>query len=260
VPGNKVLDGAAASNWVLEHQQNPCRPAQAQTVSDIDPACPPIRVTNHSYGPDTDTTNGNRFDPNSAEVVIQRALVKKGVVSVWSAGNSGGDGSRPFTNPAGMDPTPGIVMVANYDDGGTTQRKGQLSRTSSRGEEGEPDSYPDLAAPGTRITSACRPQLSVCSSGDPITGGSDGVDYATISGTSMAAPYVAAVAAQLFQTDPRLTPARIEHLLKKTAYRFTAGAPYETDPTGGRTSFDKGHGLIDVYAALAAARPLTTRR
>jgi subtilisin family serine protease len=251
--GLGLLDAMAAQNWVLEHQQNPCRSAAQQTASEVDADCPPIRVTNHSYGPAANGEKGNSFDEKSAAVQIQRKLVDKGVVAVWAAGNSGGDGSLAFTNPSGMDPTPGIVMVASYNDGGEGNRDNKLSTFSSRGKKGDQSTYPDLSAPGDRITSACRPYLAVCSTGRDFI---DGGNYNTISGTSMAAPYVAGVVAQLFQADPTLTPGEVESILKLNAHPFAEGGAYETDiVAGGTTSFDKGHGLVDVFEALADVQP-----
>ncbi len=253
-----LIDAAAAQNWVLEHQARPCLGATDQK-GPADAACPPIRVTNHSYGP-TASSSGNRFNPGAAEVTLQRALVKKGVVAVWAAGNDGGSGAQAFTNPPGMDETPGIVMVASYNDNGAGTRDSKLSSFSSRGKDGDPTTYPDLSAPGDHILSSCRPYLAVCSSGLAPVNGPGPADVATfnvISGTSMAAPYIAGVVAQLFQANPRLTPADAERILEDTAYRFTAGADYERDdPERNRrslTSFDKGHGLVDVYAALGLA-------
>ena len=265
--GLSLLDAASAQNWVLEHQQNPCRSAAEQTVDEVDADCPPIRVTNHSYGPAANRSGGNSFNPETAAVRIQRALVDKGVVAVWSAGNSGGDGSLAFTNPTAMDPTPGILMVASYNDAGTGNRDNVLSTFSSRGKIGEPGTYPDVSAPGDKITSACRAYLAVCSTGrDPIDGG----NYNTISGTSMAAPYVAGVVAQLVQASPSLTPGDVENVIEDSAHKFTAGGGYETDPTNtdATTSFDKGHGLVDVFAAIglvsgtqtATAEPTCTPR
>ncbi len=69
----------------------------------------------------------------------------------------------------------------------------------------------------------------------------------------MAAPHVAGIVAQLFQADPTATPAEIETALTGTAHRFADGAAYAS--VGGRTtSFDKGAGLVDVVAAVAALR------
>ena len=245
-----LLDAAAAQNWVLEHQQNPCRSAAEQTADVVDADCPPIRVTNHSYGPIATEGEDQAFSEDSASVQLQRALVGKGVVAVWAAGNDGGDGSFAATNPDAMDPTPGIVMVASYDDAQRGDPDNQLSTFSSRGKRGSAGTYPDLAAPGDRITSACRATLVVCQGAPSFDGG----NYQTISGTSMASPYVAGVVAALLAADPTLTPARVEAVLEDTAHRFVAGGAYESDPTNpsSPTSFDKGHGLVDVLAAVTA--------
>jgi len=57
--------------------------------------------------------------------------------------------------------------------------------------------------------------------------------------------------AQLFQADPTATPAQVEQALKSSAYKFSFGAPYESF-NGTTTSYDKGAGLVDVVAAVAA--------
>lgn len=233
-----IVGADAALNWVLENHDAPC----GEGVPAAE--CPPIRVTNNSYGP----SGGGEFDPQSATVKLQRALAAEGVVTVWAAGNDGGDGSESMTNPPGQDPTPGILSVASYNDLETGTRDGELSDFSSRGEQGRASTYPDISAPGDTITSSCRIYLPICSTGlDPVEGG----DYNTISGTSMAAPHVAGIVAQLFEDSPNATPAQIEAALTSTAHRYPFGAPYQS--VGGRTtSFDKGTGLVDVVAAANA--------
>ena len=234
-----------ALNWVLNNHEAPCGEG-------VDPAvCPPIKVTNNSYGPGG---GGDFYEDGYAEFAttkLQNALAAEGVVNVWAAGNDGGDGSGSTqnTNPAAQNPTPGILMVANYDDANTGSRDGDLANNSSRGVAGTPHTYPDLSAPGSGITSACRVYLPICSSGADFV---DNGDYNTISGTSMAAPHVAGIVAQLFQADPTLTPAEVEDVLEDTAYKFRSGAAYESDPENGddTTSFDKGHGLVDALAAV----------
>jgi subtilisin family serine protease len=255
--GLSIINANAAMQWVVDHRAQPCRPADQQGGAP-DPACPPIKVTNHSYGPAA-SSGGNTFNPNSPTVTLQRALVAQGVVPVWAAGNDGGNGSSALTNPPGMDPTPGVLMVGSYNDAGSGSRDNVMSTFSSRGRDGDPTTYPDLAAPGDRITSACRPYLAICMTGqDPVNGpgATDVGTFNTISGTSMAAPYVAGVVAQLFQADPALSPAAVEDVLEDTAHRFapqgTSPGAYEPDPRNpdALTSFDKGHGLVDVFAAL----------
>jgi subtilisin family serine protease len=235
-----MYGGAAGLNWVLEHHAAPCG-------NDADPAaCPPIRVVNNSWG----ALGGSEYSAGSVISKIQDALVADGVVVVWAAGNDGGDGSDNRTNGPGASPTPGVLMVANYDDGGTGSRDNGLNSSSSRGERGRVSTYPDLSAPGTAITAACRPQLAICQSLE-----SD-QDYGTIGGTSMAAPHVAGAVAVLMEADPTLSPGQIEYILETTAHKFAGGGSYEPDlperNPDSRTSFDKGHGLLDMAAALGA--------
>ncbi len=235
-----IIGADAALNWVLENHNAPCGAGVPAST------CPPIKVTSNSYGP----TGGGAFDPNSATVKIQRELVKEGVVSVWANGNDGGDGSEDLSNPPGKDPTPGILSVASFFDQNTGTRNGTVSDFSSRGKAGEQSTYPDISAPGEDITSSCRIYLPICSTGlDPKENG----DYNTISGTSMATPHISGIVAQLFQANPGATPAQIEAALETTAYKYTNGAAYEAG-TNGTTSFDKGHGLVDVVAAANAVR------
>ncbi|HET6694514.1 MAG TPA: S8 family serine peptidase [Pedococcus sp.] len=234
-----IVGADAALNWVLENHGAPCGAGVPAAE------CPPIKVTSNSYGP----SGGGAFDPNSATVKLQRELVTEGVVTVWANGNDGGDGSESMSNPPGLDPTPGIVSVASFFDQDTGTRDGTVSDFSSRGKEGDLSTYPDISAPGEDITSSCRLHMPICSTGlDPQEGG----DYNTISGTSMATPHISGIVAQLFQANPGASPAQVEAALESTAYKYTDGAAYEGGDPNGTTSFDKGHGLVDVVAAAQA--------
>jgi len=236
-----VYAGNQGLYWVLMNHQDPCGD---NPLPDSPQECAPIVVVNNSWGP----LGGGEFDANSAASRIQDALAAEGVVTVWAAGNDGGNGSDNRVNPPAQSPTPGIIGVANYSDGNTGNRDGSLNSTSSRGENGRVATYPDISAPGTAITAACRIYLPICSTGLDF----GDLDYNTISGTSMAAPHIAGYVAVLKQADPSLTPAEIEELLLGTAHKFTSGAAYEFDARhgSGTTSFDKGHGLVDMMAAL----------
>ena len=244
--GLVIIGADAALNWVLENHRAPCGAGVSAAT------CPPIKVTNNSYGP----TGGGAFDPNSATVKLQRQLAAEGVLTVWANGNDGGDGSANLSNPPGMDPTPGVISVASFFDQGTGTRDGTVSDFSSRGKAGDQSTYPDISAPGENITSSCRLYLAICSTGlDPQNGpgATDIGTFNTISGTSMAAPHIAGIVAQLFQANPSATPAQVENALKTTAYKYSDGAAYEPGPLG-TTSFDKGSGLVDVVAAASAVR------
>lgn len=244
--GQVLLGADIGLNWVLEHHRAPCGPGVPASV------CPPIRVVNNSYG------SAGEFDPSSAQAKLQRALAAEGVVTVWANGNSGGDGSVNRSNPPGSDSTPGVVSVASYNDQGTGSRHGSVSAFSSRGARKDPASWPDISAPGERIISSCRWYLPICASATRPRVGSGLLafgEYNTLNGTSMAAPQVSGVVAQLFQAAPRASAGRIEHALKSTAHRYTDGAPYTRI---GRylAGFDKGTGLVDT---VAAARSLGAR-
>lgn len=70
--------------------------------------------------------------------------------------------------------------------------------------------------------------------------------FNTVSGTSMAAPYITGIVAQLFQAEPDASPAQVEAALKSTAHK--CGSGYQV--VGAQTSSrDKGTGLVDVVAA-----------
>ncbi|HET9139226.1 S8 family peptidase [Actinophytocola sp.] len=239
-----IVGADAALNWVLENHNAPCGPGVPVST------CPPIKVINNSYGP----SGGGEFDPASATAQLQRALAAEGVVTVWANGNDGGDGSANLSNPPGQDPTPGILSVASYNDLSTGTRDGAVSDFSSRGAAARTATWPDISAPGENIISACRLYLPICSTGlDPHNGPGllDIGTYNVISGTSMAAPQITGIVAQLFQANPNASPADIENALKSTAHKYPAGAAYQ--PVGPYTSsYDKGTGLVDVVAAAIA--------
>jgi len=134
-----------------------------------------------------------------------------GVVIVAAAGNSGGAVSYPAAYPE-------VIAVS------ATDQNNQIASFSSRGPE------VDLAAPGVNIYSTYK-----------------GQSYATLSGTSMAAPHVSGAAALIIDTkkcdlnlDGVCTPAEVQQRLEQTA--IDLGDP-------GKDNL-YGSGLVNVYNAL----------
>lgn len=217
-------------------------------LANHDQVTPAIKVVNNSWG-----SSGGAYNAGDAISIAVGNLIDEGVTVVFAAGNDGGDGSAQATSPTCVDPTPGVICVASYDDQGTGTRTGTVSTFSSRGRSGQVNTYPDVSAPGTDITSTCRLTLPICATGSQVF--SPVNTYSVLSGTSMAAPHIAGIAAQLYQANPALSPADVEDILEDTALAFTDGAAYEADPTNPTTptSVDKGHGLVDVVAAVTEA-------
>ena len=223
-------DALAGLEWVLDNH---------------DQVSPAIRVVNNSWG-----SGGGAYDPRSATSIATKALIDAGVVVVYAAGNDGGNGSVQNTSPTCVDPTPGVICVANYNDQDRGVKNGPMATSSSRGLAGAVNTYPDISAPGSNILSPCRLTLPVCLTG---TNGSN--EYSNLSGTSMAAPHIAGIVALMLQANPALTPAQVEDILEDTARPISTGAAYQADPSNPTTptSFDKGHGLVDVVAAVSEA-------
>lgn len=108
-----------------------------------------------------------------------------------------------------------------------------ISEFSSRGPGPTGLFKPDVSAPGSLITSA----LS-----------GSGADTLTISGTSMAAPQVAGMAAILQQKFPALVPEAIKAIIQNTA----RPAIDLDSPTGTPALSLQGTGVIDIEKALKA--------
>ncbi len=136
----------------------------------------------------------------------------KGVVVVAAAGNARRSGS-PTSYPAADE---GVLAVA------ATDSADNVAGYSTQG------GYVDVAAPGSDIVSTYR-----------------GDSYGRMSGTSMAAPHVAALAALLKAHSPGLAPDAVEQAIIDGAVDL--GAP-------GR-DVDFGAGRIDATAALTAVTP-----
>nr|WP_221377753.1 S8 family serine peptidase [Actinoplanes polyasparticus] len=143
----------------------------------------------------------------------------KGVTVVAAAGNERTAGS-PTSYPAADAGVLGVAATDSSDKIGTYSNAG---------------SYVDVAAPGTAILSTYPTAL----------GGRTG--YGSMSGTSMASPHVAAVAALLKAYQPALTPDQVQSALESSAVDLG---------TKGRDN-DFGYGRIDATAALAAVTPPT---
>ena len=164
---------------------------------------------------------------------ILRSVVENtrsaGILVVVSAGNRGPACGTVFSPPA--------IYTAGFSVGAISGTS--MAPFSSRGPvfvDGSDRLKPDIVAPGVNTRSSYPGNL-----------------YANASGTSMAGPHVAGVAALLMSADPSLkrNPARVEALLRSSAV-----ADIVTSETCGSTPATVipnnifGHGRVDALSAL----------
>jgi serine protease AprX len=212
-----------------------------------------IRIITNSYGP----LGGGQYDPNHPFMIAAKQAYDRNISVFFAGGNDGAakDTLSPYAQ------APWVIGVA----AGT--KDGMLADFSSRGlpredrlSDNNPfndNEAPTLTAPGTGryfesslarygFTSAI---VSVRAAGN--FGASSGLTddaelpagmlpfYTQISGTSMATPFAAGVAALMLDVDPTLTPDDIKQIMTETATRMPGYQDYEV-----------GAGYINAYAAV----------
>ena len=148
---------------------------------------------------------GGTTESSSLTQAIQYAT-DKGALVVAAAGN-GGALDKPKW-PASLDLTIAVTAVDQSNSATPFDQRGD---------------YIDIAAPGTNIVSTAKG------------------DYVSLSGTSMAAGFIAGAAALLFAAEPRISNAQVRDILLRTA----------TDIGEPGRDFTFGVGLINMVAALA---------
>lgn len=210
-----------------------------------------IRVINNSWG-DTGDMN-TPFDPDDPINVASKLAFDRNIVVVFSAGNSG---PIEATISGNYKKAPWVLCVANV------RKDGKLEDSSSRGVSGRKGTvtYPDgatmtwedrptVVAPGTDIVSTRASTSSLQALSAPQDAELDPAYapfYTYMTGTSMAAPHVAGIAALILDANPALTPMQVKQIVQQTATNLPG---YET--------WEVGTGLINAYAAVDMAFAMT---
>lgn len=182
--------------------------------------CPGCRIlagkviSDNGFGSSSGLPNGINWAAQNKAKVINMSLVvgasitletavnnawNEGVVLVGAAGNTGGTG---LMYPAAY---PNVIAV------GATDNNDRMASFSTHG-----SGWVDVAAPGVAIYSTFpnhRFTMARESNRSP--------GYDISSGTSMAAPIVAAVAALVWSTDPTATPGSVRGRVESTAEKKT---------------------------------------
>ncbi|CDQ20596.1 S8 family peptidase [Halobacillus karajensis] len=157
---------------------------------------------------------------------------ESGIVVIVAAGNSGPD-QRTVATP-GISSK--VITVGAVDDRNTVERSDeQIASFSSRGPACGEDSKPDLVTPGVNIVSLRSPgsYLDKTSKSNRVED-----DYFNLSGTSMATPICAGVAALILQEHPEYTPDQVKQQLLAGAVDI------------GLPPYVQGAGYLDAEKAL----------
>lgn len=167
-----------------------------------------------------DIISNSWFSSTKYEVLdeaIDSALVRgregKGCVIVFAAGNF----NRPVEYPANCRDK--ILAV------GALESTGMRASYSNYGEK------LDIMAPGSDILSTVL---------------NNSIDE--MSGTSMACPHVAGVAALILARNPRLTVQQVNNIIEKTAKKISVN--YNVNKSNGTWNYEYGYGLVDAYNAV----------
>lgn len=165
--------------------------------------------------------------------------VDEGVVVVILAGNNGPSGQSIWTPADAFN----VITVGAVDDGNTVDIDNDiLADFSSRGPTGDGRPKPDVVAPGVNIIAPMDHGAAYWQTYPDIRVGNF---YAELDGTSMATPHVSGTVALMLEANPNLTPAQVKAILRQTARL--------NDNLSGLDVNDRGHGIIDAYAAVQLA-------
>jgi subtilisin family serine protease len=168
------------------------------------------KVINNSWG-------GSSYSQSLHEAYTY--AYNKGVVIVSAAGNSNSNNDSTAMFPANLD-TPNNIAVAASDD---SDKRASFSNWGA--------STVQVAAPGVRILSSV-----------PGSGCVDPGCFQMMSGTSMATPFVAGLAALIFREAPQLSAYQVRGIIMGSA-----------DAVAGFTDKVSTNGRVNVYKAVTNA-------
>ena len=174
--------------------------------------------------------NGADIISNSWESAVQYDAIDEAIDSALVYGRNGkgtiiifasGNNNDSIAYPANSNPD--IIVV------GAIAINGKRANFSNYGTQ------LDVVAPGSGILS------TVLNNGTE-----------KKSGTSMAAPHVAGVAALILSVNPNLTGLRVRNIIESTARNLSAHPPTELRPNG-EWNNQVGYGLVNAHAAVLEA-------
>jgi serine protease AprX len=200
-----------------------------------------IRVINLSLG---HTPNESALtDPLT---IACRKAVQAGIVVVAAAGNYGKDanGNTVFGGITSPGTEPSVITVGAVSTFNTLSRADDVVASySSRGPTIDGLMKPDIAAPGTGIIGPAAVGNKLLKTYPSL---AYDANYMRLSGTSMAAPVVAAAVAMMLQKSPALKPNAVKAILMYTAEKK------------GVNALEMGAGYLNTLGALNLTSNINT--
>ena len=173
-----------------------------------------IRVVNLSFR----SMSAQSYTTDPLDAAVEQAWLH-GITVVAAAGNLGSAPDAVSYAPAN---DPYVITVGATDSQGTASPSDDVEASwSSSGVTQDGISKPDVLAPGAHIVTTLATGSSFAGACPTcVIGGS----YFQLSGTSLAAPIVAGIAADLLAAHPRWTPAMVKGAIVNTATPISGGA------------------------------------
>jgi serine protease AprX len=173
-----------------------------------------IRVINLSFR----STSEESYTTAPLDAAVEQAWFH-GITVVAAAGNLG---SAPDAVSYAPSNDPYIVTVGATDEQGTAYSGDDVQAGwSSRGVTQDGFSKPDVVAPGAHIVTTLAPGSSFASACPSCIVGNS---YFQLSGTSLAAPIVSGIVADLLAANPGWTPAMVKGAIVSSAYTLADGS------------------------------------
>ena len=162
--------------------------------------------------------------------VSQNSLLEDAIHNAFTLGRNGKGCVIVFATGNGAPGAIGIAYPANCND--TILAVGSIDSTGVRAASSQYGPELDLVAPGVTIMSTTPDNRTD-----------------TLSGTSMACPHVAGVAALVLQRNPELTVTQVNSIICRNAKKLSGVSFNETKPDGTWNN-EYGYGLVDAYNSL----------
>ena len=162
--------------------------------------------------------------------VSQNSFIEDAIYNAFTLGRNGKGCVIVFATGNGAPNANGISYPANCND--TILAVGSIDSTGVRATSSQYGPGLDLVAPGVNIVSTTY---------DHYTG--------YMSGTSMACPHVAGVAALILQRNPELTVTQVNSIICSNAKKLSGVTFNETKPDGSWNE-QYGYGLVDAYNSV----------